>query len=404
MKLPVVLIGEDNLALASLRQHLAKEINFQPDPQVHSFAEAAEVARKKTGPVLVVVDIGRDAEQAFRAAEDLKRKLPQIHLLMTSADSSPQTILRALRSGAEEFFTQPLNWPDVLQCLERMQQKVTLHQANGRDQGSIITVFSSKGGVGSTTVATNLAVALAAAEQQSVCIVDLVLQFGAITSFLNLDASYTILDLVKNLQRIDALFLEGSLVKHASGVRVLAEPFHVEEASRITPADIEATLDVLVQSFDFVVVDTPKEIDEMVFPALQKAHLILFILEMNVPALKSASRALDSFERLGIHPHKVRLVANRYVASKLMSLGSVEKTLGTKVFWTLPNDYPTAIAALNQGVPLLDINPRSKLTKQYRGLAEAIREELSVSADQVSARDGKKLGFFKRWLSLRSAS
>ena len=285
-----------------------------------------------------------------------------------------------------------------------MQQKVALHQANGRDQGSIITIFSSKGGVGSTTVATNLAVALAAAEQQSVCIVDLVLQFGAITSFLNLDASYTILDLVKNLQRIDALFLEGSLVKHGSGVRVLAEPFHVEEASRITPADIEATLDILVQSFDFVVVDTPKEIDEMVFPALQKAHLILFILEMNVPALKSASRALDSFERLGIHPHKVRLVANRYVASKLMSLGSVEKTLGTKVFWTLPNDYPTAIAALNQGVPLLDINPRSKLTKQYRGLAEAIREELSVSADQVSARDGKKLGFFKRWLSLRSAS
>jgi pilus assembly protein CpaE len=342
-------------------------------------------------------------EQAFRTAEDLKRKLPHIHLLMTSADNSPQTILRALRSGAEEFLAQPLNWPEALQCLERMQQKIVLHQANGRDQGSIITIFSSKGGVGSTTVATNLAVALTAARQHSVCIVDLVLQFGAVTSFLNLEASYTILDLVKNLQRIDALFLEGSLVKHASGVRVLAEPFHVEEASRITPADIEATLDVLVQSFDFVVVDTPKEIDEMVFPALQRAHLILFVMEMNIPSLKGAHRALDSFERLGIPAHKVRLIVNRHVSSKLMSLESVEKTLGTKIFSLLPNDYPTAIAALNQGVPILDIDPRSKLTKKYRALAEALREELSVTAGRVVVGEDKKPGLLSRWLSPRSA-
>ncbi len=403
MKLPVVLIGEENIALASLRQHLAKDPDFPVDHKIHSFAEAEEALRKKTGPVLVVVDISREAEQAFRTAEDLKLTLPHIHLLMTSADNNPQTILRALRSGAEEFFTQPFHWPEVAQCLERMRQKIALHRANGSEPGAMITIFSSKGGVGSTTVATNLAVALTAAQQHEVCLVDLVLQFGTVTSFLNLDASYTILDLVKNLQRIDSLFLDGSLIKHPSGIRVLAEPFHAEEASRITPADIDSTLDTLVRAFDFVVVDTPKEIDEVVFPALEKAHLILVVMEMNVPSLKSVHRALASLERLGIPLHKIRLVINRYVASKLMTLESVEKTLAIKVFWTLPNDYPTAIGALNQGVPILDINPKSRLAKSYRELAGAIREELAVAAGRKSAGEDRKPGLFSRWLPLRSA-
>ena len=404
MKLPVVLIGEENLALASLRQHLAKEVYFLVENKVRHFAEAEEALRKKAGPVLVVVDISRNAEFALRTAEDLKLQFPTIHLLMTSPDNSPQTILQAMRAGAEEFLVQPFDWPEVTECLERMQQRVALRQAHDKEVGSLVTVFSSKGGVGSTTVANNLAVTLATAHQRSTCLVDLVLQFGAVTSALNLETSYTILDLVKNLQRMDPLLLDGSLAQHASGVRVLAEPFRAEEASRITPADIDHTLDTLIQAFNFIVVDTPKEIDEMVFPALEKAHLVLFVTEMNIPALKSAHRALESFERLGIPHHKIRLIVNRYASSKLLTLESVENTLGTKVFWTLPNDYPTALGALNQGVPILESKPKSKLAKGYRGLAAALIEELSVAAGHKSAVEGKKLGMLSRWLPLRKAS
>ena len=403
MKFPVVLIGEEHTALTSLRQHLLKEeMNLLVDHKVHSFAEAIEATRKKRGPVLAVVDVSRNAEQAFRVAEDMKLQLPNIHLLMTAPDNGPQTILlQALRSGAEEFFTQPFHWPEVSQCFERIQQKITLHLPDNSKQGFIITIFSSNGGVGCTTVATNLAVALVAGQQRSVCIVDLALQFGAVTSFLNLEASYTILDLAKNLVRIDPLFLDGSLAKHASGVRVLAEPFRAEEASRLTSLEIGSILDVLAQAFDFVVVDMPKEVGETVRSALGKAHLIFFVMEMNVPCLRSVRRALDSFERLDIPPYKVRLVVNRYITSKLMSLESVEKMLATKVFWTLPNDYPTAISALNQGVPILDINPKSKLAKSYRGLAEATIEEFSVATSRKLEGAGKKPGLFSRWIPLR---
>jgi pilus assembly protein CpaE len=405
MKVPIVLIAEDNLALVSLRQKLEKEVDFLVDNKIHGFEAAFDVLRKKSGPILVVVDLSRDPEKAFRIAQEIRFNLSNVHLIMTSPENDPETILRAMRSGAEEFFTQPFNWPEVLQSLERIRGKINLQSTRNIERGRIITVFSNKGGVGSTTVATNLAVAMASQRKIPTCIVDLVLQFGSVTSFLNLEPSYTILDLVKNLSRIDPLMLDGSLGKHESGVRVLAEPFHAEDARRIKPSDVEQIFDILAQSFKLVFVDSTKEFDENSFVALDKAHLILFVTEMDVPSLKSAHKAFELFERMQIYQSKIRLVLNRYVKSKLMSLESVEKTLGVKVFWTLPNDYPTAIAALNQGLPIQDTEPKSALAKSYHGLAEAVMETLSFSPSARAQEDeSKKRSLLSRWMPARSAT
>ena len=376
MKLPICLIGEDSLALASLRQRLEKEAAYSLEGKVYGYGDAFEGLRNKGGPLVAVMDLNHDSERAFAVAEEIKTKLPNVHLVMTSSTPSQETILRAMRSGAQEFLTQPFDWPEVLKSFEAIYRKVDLHVSRSVERGQIIAISSNKGGVGSTTLATNLAANLVS-RRKSVCLVDLVLQFGSVTSFLNLDASYTILDLVKNLKRIDPLFLDGSLVKHASGVRVLAEPFYAEDARRITPADIDEILDVLAQSFDFVVVDTPKEFDEMLALILEKANLILFVTEMDVPSLKSAHRAFELFERMGIYDKKIRLILNRYVKSKLMSLESVEKALGVKVFWTLPNNSPTAIAAVNQGLSIQECDARSDIARSYSGLADAVLEVCS---------------------------
>jgi pilus assembly protein CpaE len=381
MKLPIYLIGEDSLALASLRQQLEKEPAFFIEPRVHGYADALEHLRSKSGPIVAVIDLNRDEERAFAVAAEIKFKLSNVHLVMTSPDHNPQTLLRAMRSGAEEYLTQPFNFQEVLKSFDHIRKKIDVHSSAGRgvERGKIIAVSSNKGGVGSTTLATNLASNLAS-RNKSVCLVDLVLQFGSVTSFLNIDASYTILDLAKNIKRIDPLLLDGSLVKHSSGVRVLAEPFFAEDARRITPSDI----------------------DEMLALVLDKAGLVLFVTEMDVPSLKSAHRAFELLERMGIYDKKIRLILNRYVKSKLMTLESVEKALGVKVFWTLPNNYPTAIAAVNQGLSIEESDPRSDIANSYAGLTTAVLDEFKYSGLGTTREDeDKKSGLLSRLIPMR---
>ena len=398
MKLPICLIGEDSLALASLKQQLERESSVSVESRVFTYGEAFDGLKTRSGSIVAVVDINLDPERAFNVAEQIKLRLPNVRLVMTSPTGAPDTILRAMRSGAEEFLTQPFNWTEVLKSFDTIRKKVDVHTSKGSERGHILAISSNKGGVGSTTAATNLAATLVA-QKKSVCLVDLVLQFGSVTSFLNIDASYTILDLVKNLKRIDPLFLDGSLVKHASGIRVLAEPFYAEDARRITPADIDEILEVLAQSFDFVVVDTPKEFDDMLALVLDKANLILFITEMDVPSLKSAHRALELFERMGIYDKKIRLILNRYVKSKLMTLESVEKALGVKVFWTLPNNYPVAIAAVNQGLSIQECDPKADISKSYSGLTDAVLNTFLFSgSSRAEIGDDKRSGLLGRFL------
>ena len=401
MKFPIVLIGEDSLALASLRQQLEKEAAFYLEPRVFGYAEAFDGLRNKTGPTIAVIDLTGDPERAFTIAEEIKFKLSHVRMVMTSPKGNPETILRAMRSGAEEFLTQPFDWPEVLKSFDAIRKKIDIHTNRTGERGRIIAVASNKGGVGSTTVATNLAANLVN-HKKSVCLVDLVLQFGSVTSFLNIEATYTILDLAKNLKRIDPLFLDGSLVKHASGIRVLAEPFYAEDARRITPADIDEILDVLAQAFDFVVVDTPKDFGEMLTLVLDKAHLILFATEMDVPSLKSAHRAFELYERMGIYDRKIRLVLNRYVKNKLMGLESVERALGVKVFWMLPNNYPVAIAAVNQGLSIEECDPKSDIAKSYVGLTEAVIETLMVAGvPSADTQEEKSSGLWARLMPAR---
>ena len=402
MKLPIHLIGEDSFALASLRQQLEREIAFFVEPRICGYAEALEYLRSKAGPLVAVIDLNHDTERAFTVAEEIKFKLSNVHLVMTSPDNNPQTILRAMRSGAEEYLTQPFNGSEVLRSFDSIRKKIDVHTTRAAvERGKIIAVSSNKGGVGATTVATNLASSLVG-RKKSVCLVDLVLQFGSVTSFLNLDASYTILDLVKNIKRIDPLFLDGSLVKHATGVRVLAEPFYAEDARRITPADIDEIIDMLGQSFDYVVLDTAKEFDDMLALVLDKANLILFVTEMDVPSLKSAHRAFELFGRMGVYDMKIRLVLNRYVKSKLMSLESVEKALGVKVFWTLPNNYPVAIAAVNQGLSIQESDPKSDIARSYAGLTDAVMESFAfLGASRREEEEEKRAGLLARWMPVR---
>jgi pilus assembly protein CpaE len=405
MLLRVMLIDGEDPALASVGERLAREPGVAVERGVIPIEDADVALRAASGAVLAIVGLGSDEESGFRLVEESKPQLPNVHWLLASADRNPQTILRALRAGADEFLPLPAADPELLECLARVRRKMLVQEQNGHSGGKIISVFSPQGGVGCTTIATNLAVGLAA-RRHSVAVVDLVLQFGSVTSFLDLSPAFTIVDFAEKLERFDPMLLEGSLAEHPSGVRILAEPFRAEDASRITATEVTRILDTLARSFEFVIVDMPKEIDDSRFPALEKAHLILFATELNVPSMRRAQRALQLFERFGVPLSKVRLVVNRYLNDRVLGLEAIETTLGRPSYWMLPNDYVTAHGAINQGVPLVQMNPGGVLAKSYEGLTQRILEDLGVTQGAGKGEPrAKRLGILGRWVQgARSAA
>lgn len=371
MKLSIFLVGDESIVLGCVRRQLAGEDAYQVEARAFSYSEAVERLKCTSGNTVAVIEIERDPEKAYRLAEEIRLKLPDVHLVMTSRRNDPELILRAMSVGAEEYLTQPLIDEEVLRVFDAIRKKISVGTALARRRGRVIAITSNKGGAGTTTAATNVAANLAGRDKL-VCLVDLVLQFGSVTSFLNLDPSYTILDLVKVIRRAELTFREDFLVKHASGVRVLAEPFRAGDARRITPADIDEILDILALAFDYIVIDTPKVFDDMLTTVLDKADVIFFLTEMDVPSLRGARRAFDLFQTMGVDVGKIRLLLNRYVNNQIMNLETMEKALGMKVFWTLPNNYPVAVAAINQGLPIEECDFSSDIAKSYAGLTDAI--------------------------------
>jgi pilus assembly protein CpaE len=259
-----------------------------------------------------------------------------------------------------------------------MQPEAHEQQSSAMRRGKMIAVVSNKGGVGTTTAAISLSTNLAQ-RNRTVCLVDLVLQAGSVTSFLNVEPTCSLLDLAKSLGRAGPLTIEKTLVQHASGVRVLAEPWHEAAQRRIKPADVDELFDRLVQSFDFLVVDSPKACDDMQLLVLDRAEVILFVTEMDAPSLKSAHRAIDQFHRTGVDIGKIRILLNRYIKMENMNLQAVEKTLGMSVFWTVPDDYPTVLAAVNQGFPAQACDCDSEIARSYAALPDALIQSLSLS-------------------------
>jgi len=386
---PCLCVGEKGSALGDLIPRL-EQMNLASSGRLCGFADAFEVLKSQAGPGLTIIDLGPGSDQGFQLAAEIKFAFPSVHVVMTSSDNSSGIVLRALRAGAEEFLPQPFDVQEVTQALGRVLQKIEIQAAQQQKSGHIVAVFSNKGGAGTTMVATNLAISLAEQEKKSVCLVDLDLQFGSVTGVLNLNASYTIVDVVKNFERIDPLFLDGAMGKHPSGVRILASPSYAEEASRIAAADIEKLLDVLAQEFDFVILDCAKCIDDVSLTALQKSRLILFVMSLDIHSINMAKKALDLLERARIPLEKCRIVVNRYVKNKELTLQSVAQALNTEVFHVLPLDYTVAISALNQGVSLAEAKPNAKIALSVQALAEELNRLVAVPDGQANIDRGSR--------------
>lgn len=326
-----------------------------------------EIVRLKPGAAIIA--LGSNSEQAVKFIERLNSECPKTALISAAQDASPDLILRSLRAGAREFLRLPINTEELRTVLDRVGEFCTSHLDAPRKKGRMISVFSSKGGCGTSFIASNLAAATAS----RTVLVDLNLQAGDLPLYLGVDAKYSIADMVEKRSRLDGELINSLVTPFPnSNLSLLAAPREADSADEIEPQHVFEVLQRLREHFDYVILDPQHTFDSITLAALDQSDEILLILTLDIPAIRSTQRALQIFDKLGYPRKKVRIAVNRWSKQIDLDLRQVEKFLGEPVVGFIPSDYQTAVNSINLGTPLMQSEPNSKIAVEIRRIAETI--------------------------------
>jgi pilus assembly protein CpaE len=315
----------------------------------------------------------------------------QLAAIAMTEDRDAELVMRAMRAGMKEVLWKPFPPEQLSESLQRASRDT---DGDGRCLGRVISVVGTSGGVGTTQLATNLAVELAQLEdwpgalnarrQPRVAVVDMDLRFGQVAMQLDAQPTYTLAELCETSEQLDPQMLDRAMFKHRTGVHVLARPSDFSQAERINAAQAAGVLAVLQEHYDFVVVDLPARFDPSARAVCDMSAVYLLVLQLLVPSVRNADRILHELRATGYATERVRLVCNRYGReSGHITQDDVKGTLKRPVEFLLPDEWKTSAAAVNMGAPLLTVGPRTKLRQAYRQIALAL-----ASGERKALEDG----------------
>jgi pilus assembly protein CpaE len=343
----------------------------------------------QTNPDIGLVAIDADPEKGLKLVTQLAATAPNCAVLVVSASGDGNLILQAMRAGAKEFLTEPLQLEDLLSALGRISER-RFGRDESKPRGSqVIAVAGSIGGVGTTSLAVNLACALARDESSSVALVDLDLCLGDADVFLDTIPDYTLVDVAQNVSRLDFSLLKRSLTKHSSGLYLLPRPVQLEDIGLISADGLQRVIGLLKATFSHLVLDLSKSYSPIDMVALEAANHVLLTTQLDLPCLRNVVRLVMSFGEMEGITDKVKIVVNRVgLDSGQISLKKAEETIGKDIFWQLPNDYRTMIEVRNNGVPLIEQAPKAAITQSINALAESLTTGERAAAADASKKTG----------------
>lgn len=394
-----VLIVDD---VAETRENVRKLLQFETDVEVVGVArtgrEAIDVA-KNIEPDVVLMDINMPDMDGISATEAIRQQKPFIQVVILSVQGDQNYMRRAMLAGARDFLTKPPMGDELISAIrragvmahqERAKQAVVPAAATSSTsaapvqhaimgaQGKVISVYSPKGGTGTTTVAVNLAMSLHNDETRAV-IVDGNLQFGDVAVFINEQGKNTVLDLAPRVAELDPEIVDDVMVKHGdSGLHVLAAPSRPEQAEEVSGQDFIQIIQYLRRLYAYVIVDTNAWLSDAVLSAIDESDVIVLVVTQDIPSIKNARLFLDLASTLGVERERIALTMNRYDKRIGITPEKVGENLRVDVAATIPLDEKTVIPSVNRGVPFILSTKTQPVSRGILALAEAVRERIST--------------------------
>ena len=391
---------------------VARLLSFEPDVEVvgtaGNSAQAIESAHRLR-PDIVLMDINMPDVDGISTTEALAREVPGAAVIMMSVQAEGEYLRRSMLAGARGYLVKPFTSDELLESIRGVRARladvkpalVPVGPGNtpGDQQrpGRIVAVYSPKGGVGTTTLAVNLSIALAEMKK-SVVLVDADLQFGDVGVLLNLDPSQASLaDIASELGPGSAEMVEGALLKHHSDVNVLLAPASPDAAELIGPEQLRALLGILKDSHEVVIVDCATHLGDSTLAVLDLADQIVCPISLDITTLRSARVFIDIAERLGYAHEKLVLVLNRADSNHGIRVEDVERSLSRKVDHMVVSDGRAAVHALNTGVPFVMGNRRARVSEDVVALAHALVAEPEAPAvAPAPPRVERRMAFARR--------
>jgi pilus assembly protein CpaE len=331
--------------------------------------------QRSDAPQLAIINLDPNAADNLKKIATLPRQFPNTSFFVMSQVLDANLLMDAMHLGVKEFIPLPIAEAKFAAAIERVAH---IHGMGKR--AKVINVIPTQGGCGSTSIACNLAASLA--QTGKTCLIDMDLMRGGVASYFDTRPRYTIADVMESQAKVDKQLLDNALAIHRkSSVAILARPELPEDTQRITQQGLHRLLGVVGRVFDFVVIDSLMSISPLYAAAIQGADTNIIVMQLNVPSAKNAERFVGALRRMGIESTKIRIVVNRYVKKGWdIDPAEVERALGLKISWMIPNDFKNAIAAINYGEPVVLRTPRAEMSTSITELAQSIHGKQAKDA------------------------
>ena len=353
-----VLIADD---IATTREDIKRLLYFEED--IHVVGEASDgeeaiVLANELKPDVILMDINMPHIDGIGATEQISESVPQTAIIIISIQES-RILRKAMAAGAREYLVKPFSANDLANAIRRVSESQrrrniflspSVSMASSPvmriKRGKIITFFCTKGGVGKTTLACNMAVTLAQEYKKKVALVDLDLTAGDVAVMLNINAKNTIAEMVQEQENLDSQLVEGFLVPHLSGARVLVAPLSPEQAELVNVNHVDQLLKILKENYDYVIVDTAPVYTDINLSVLDASDRILLVLNQDLTTLKHVKKAQEILEALNYSSRAKTILSQQ--GSEGLRVKQIEKTLGISLTAVVPEDFKTVKNAINR--------------------------------------------------------